>query len=239
MAPIARCVTDDSVDTILCNYGERFADRLALICTKIDDSMECVDFAREYEDDAEPMREFKERRDTARKALTQAKAAAKRASDLSTIQSRHAQVQKCQAEYEKRSRNLFHFMITTRNRRVVDAIYDQKSEHLSRHARSVFPVSSKQYSWLKGFKGEGNESELTFKPSLTGIPALRKYALSIPAQEMWSTDMTHIQHAIVGCIKASIIWTNNSARDESTLTSDVHHKTRKVNTSEASKSYSN
>ncbi|THX17187.1 hypothetical protein D6D13_01030 [Aureobasidium pullulans] len=215
VAPIGRCVTDTTVDTILFEFGERFAGRLAIICTKIDDKMTSGMFMQEYQTEVQNMEKIERAFKEAKEDLSKAKALFRQASKPSTIEERNKEVEVCQERYGKLANIRLRFMVRTRNRKIADMIYEDKSEYLEEGVNGpVFFVSNEHYMWLKGYKESETEAPEQLDAYATGIPGLRTYALSIPAQEMWLTFLSHIRHTSIGFTKALRIWATKTGADD-------------------------
>lgn len=190
VVPIMRCVSDSGVDSVLHEFGDRFAGRLAMICTKIDDGMKSCSFKVQYPDEAKKM-------DAIDKRLEE------------------AQLNGNASDEEKLTNLRLKYMVRTRNRDIAKRIYDKRSEHFEKGENGpIFFVSNEHYHWLKGYKRSGTGHNLEqLDPAMTGIPALRRYALSIPAQEVWSVFTTHIQHTSIAFMKSLAIWAARTSAD--------------------------
>ncbi|KAG9698657.1 hypothetical protein KCU95_g2420, partial [Aureobasidium melanogenum] len=215
VAPVQRCVSDTGVDSILFEYGERFAGRLILICTKIDDRMSCETFKDEYPQAAKPMEKCETAFKEAKTNYSKAKAQLNRVTKEITIEERNAEVERCREKYQKIADVRLKFMVSKRNQKVTQQIYEKKSEYFTKCDNGpVFFVSNEHYMWLKGFKDSGMEDvSAQLSAEMTGIPALRAYALSIPAKDMWSTLMAHIQHTGVTSMTSLAIWAARTGAD--------------------------
>lgn len=229
VTPIGRCVTDTSVDTNLFTYGDRFSERLSIICTKTDDPMKPTEFKHAYPEHAKTLSELNKKRRDAQQLHTKAKAALKRARRPSTVEMCNTNVERYATKHAKARRNYLHYMMITRNKKIKALIYAEKSEYFKKGEREIiFPVSSKHYVWLKGYRDAEAEDDSPPNHNVTGIPMLRKHALRVPAPEMWSTFMTHTQHTLVGCIKALRIWASNISGIEGDTLSKVTNDSVKV-----------
>ncbi|KAG9518018.1 hypothetical protein KCU93_g8524, partial [Aureobasidium melanogenum] len=215
IAPVQRCISDTGVDSILFEYGERFAGRLALICTKIDDRMSCEAFKDEYPQAAKQMEKFEKALKEAKTNYFKAKAQLGRVTKPSTLEELNAEVERCRERYQKVVDARLRFMVLKRNQKVAQQIYEKKSEYFVRCENGpVFFVSNEHYMWLKGFKDSATEDvSAQLSAEMTGIPALRAYALSIPAKDLWSTLMAHIQHAGVTSMRSLAIWAARTGAD--------------------------
>lgn len=205
MAPIARCVSDTVVDSVLCEFGERFKGCLAIVGTKVDDPMTSTLFKHRYRKAAKKL-------DKIEKSLAEAEANG------------------CQEEVERLTNVRLRFMVRTRNHEIAKDIYESKSEYFEKSEYGpVFFVSNERYMWLKGYKESGiKEAATQFSAELTGIPALREYALSIPAQEMWLTFMTYIQHTIVTFMKSLAIWAARTSADQGKKLRSIKERSMKA-----------
>jgi hypothetical protein len=231
VAPVGRCTSDTTVNSTLFEFGERFAGRLAIVCTKIDDRMRYSTFIQEYPSAAERMEQIERAYKQAKGNYAEAKARARGVTKQSTIEERNAEVERCRQKYEKLVNCRLGFMVRTRNRTIEKQLYQGKSEYLQQGEKGdVFFVSNEHYSWLKGFKGPANDSLEQLCAEATGIPALRKHALSIPARDMWSTFMTHIRHTSVGFIKSLTIWAARTRADSGDKLSGIKEKSMKAST---------
>ncbi|KAG9638433.1 hypothetical protein KCU95_g8610, partial [Aureobasidium melanogenum] len=205
VAPIARCVSDTVVDSVLCEFGERFKGCLAIVGTKVDDPMTSTLFKHRY-------RKAAKRLDKIEKSLAEAEANG------------------CQEEVERLTNVRLRFMVRTRNHEIAKDIYESKSEYFEKSEYGpVFFVSNERYMWLKGYKESGiKEAATQFSAELTGIPALREYALSIPVQEMWLTFMTYIQHTIVTFMKSLAIWAARTSADQGKKLRSIKERSMKA-----------
>ncbi|THW49108.1 hypothetical protein D6D21_02616 [Aureobasidium pullulans] len=225
VAPIARCATDTGVDDMFYEFGDRFSGRITFVYTRIDDAMKPADFYREYQKEAQPLVKLNERLTKASSELSQAKQAANRVVKQASIDERTAIVERCQAKYNKLNQRCTEFMVSTRNRKITEMIYSEKAEYLKKgETESVYPVSSRHYAWLKGYKESNQENVVQLSPEMTGIPRLRKHALRIPAPDMWSTIVAHIKGTSVGFIKALRIWATKNGSENDNGMSDLRKK---------------
>jgi hypothetical protein len=202
---IMRCISDTRVDSILYEFGERFAGRLAMICTKIDDRMKSSSFKEKYPHAGTKL-------DNIEKLLKRAQASGNR------------------TEEEKMIDYRFRFMMVTRNRKIATDIYEGKSEYLEKGEYGpVFFVSNEHYTRLKGYRESGSEqAPVQLSPAMTGIPAVRRYALSLPAQNMWLTLMTHIQHTSITFMKSLAIWAARTSADHGDELQKIKEKSTKA-----------
>jgi hypothetical protein len=225
VSPIGRCATDTSVDDSLYEYGDRFKDRLAIICTKIDDPMTFQSFAQEYKEDAKPCKKLDDRTKRAKSDLTAANKACKRIKNPTLRQEREKVVETCRAKYEKLLHARLEMMVQVRNRKVTKLIMAEKADYIQGEATSlIYPVSNRHYSWLKGYKDGCDEGSAQLSAEMTGIPRLRAYALSLVAKEVWTTFMTHIHHNVVAFVTALKAWANATRRSNDSEVSDAHEK---------------
>lgn len=203
--PITRCVSDSGVDSILCEFGDRFKGRLAMICTKIDDSMRSDSFKEQYPHAAKKL-------DKIERYL------------------KEAQMKGSRQEEQDSANYRLKFMINERNQDVANEIYQTKSEHFEEGDDGpVFFVSNEHYMWLKGYRDSGTVQDLAqLDAAMTGIPALRKYALSIPAQDMWLTFMAHIQHNSTAFLKSTAIWAARTNADHGAELNRIKKKSIKA-----------
>jgi len=208
VVPIMRCVSDSGVDSVLHEFGDRFAGRLAMICTKIDDSMESCSFKIQYPGEAKRM-------------------------EAIDNQLREVQLKGNASEEEKLTNFRLKYMVRIRSRDIANRIYEKRSEHFERGENGpVFFVSNAHYHWLKGYRGSAMGQNLAqLDPATTGIPTLRKHALSIPAQEMWSVFMNHIQHTTVAFTKSLAIWAARTSADRGDELKRIKEKSTKASTS--------
>lgn len=231
VAPVGRCVSDTTVNFILFEFGERFAGRLAIICTKIDDRMRYSQFIQEYPSAAEEMAKVERAYKQAKANFSEAKARARGVTRQSTIQERSGEVERCRQRYEKALNTRLEFMTQTRNDTVKNQLYRDKSEYLQQGEKGrVYFVSNEHYLWLKGFKDPVNATLEQLSAESTGVPDLRSHALSIPAQDMWSTFMTHILHTSVAFVKSLTIWTARTRADSGDKLTSVKEKSMKAST---------
>lgn len=229
VAPIARCATDTGVDDMFYEFGDRFSGRITFVYTRIDDAMKPADFHREYQKEAQPLVKLNERLTKASSELSQAKQAANRVVKQASIDERTAIVERCQAKYNKLNQRCTEFMVSTRNRKITEMIYSEKAEYLKKgETESIYPVSSRHYAWLKGYKESNQENVVQLSPEMTGIPRLRKHALRIPAPDMWSTIVAHIKGTSVGFIKALRIWATKNGSENDNGMSDLRKKSLMV-----------
>jgi hypothetical protein len=187
---VLRCVSDTGVDSILYEFGDRFKGRLAMICTKIDDSMRSGSFKDQYPHAVR-------RLDKIDKCL------------------REAQNNGSRPDEENFANLRLKFMIQTRSHEIAKEIYEKKSEYFSKGGDDpVFFVSNEHYMWLQGYRESGTEQILLqLDAAMTGIPALRRYALSIPSRDLWLTFMTHIEYTSIACMKSIAIWAARTNAD--------------------------
>ena len=68
---------------------------------------------------------------------------------------------------------------------------------------------------------------------MTGVPALRRYALSIPAQSMWLALMNHIQHTSIAFMKSLAIWAARTSADHGDALQKIKEKSTQVSTNES------
>jgi hypothetical protein len=231
VACFGRCVSNTTVDSILFEFGERFAGRLAIVCTNIDDRMRYSMFVQEYPDAAAEMEKVEKSYKQAKANYSEAKARARGVTKQSTIEERNGHVEKCRRRYEMLVNYRLGFMVRVRNAAIKAQLYQDKSEYLQGGEKGkVFFVSNEHYAWLKGFKDPGNDSFEQLNAHSTGIPILRKYALFIPAREMWSTSMTHIRYSSVAFIKSLSIWAARTKSDSGDKLLDIKEKNTKVST---------
>lgn len=205
VVPVMRCVSDTGVNSILDEFGERFKGRLAMICTKIDDNMKSSSFKVQYTHAIQDL-------DKVEKALKKAQASGRRLDEV-------------------KFKNLrLKFMVYTRNRAVAKEIYDNQSEYFEPGEKGlVFFVSNEHYTWLKGYRESDSEQvPAQLSAGMTGIPALRRYALEIPAQDMWSTLMTHIQHTSTAFMKSLAIWAARTSADHGNELQKIKEKSTKA-----------
>lgn len=229
VSPIGRCATDTSVDSLLHEFGDRFKGRLAIICTKTDDSMTFQSFAHEYQEDAKPYKRLDDQTRKAKTNLSDANAALRRATAVATRQERDKIVEDCRKKYEKLLHLRLNGMVQVRNRKVAALIMAEKADRIQGETASlIFPVSNRHYSWLKGYKDGGNEASPQLSAKMTGIPKLRAHALSIVAKEVWTTFMTHIHYKVVAFVTALRAWATATRRSSDSGVSDAHAKYVKV-----------
>lgn len=229
VAPIGRCVSDTTLDSILFEFGERFAGRLAIICTRIDETMRLSTFVQEYQDAAEEVEQIDKVYKTARESFSKAKALARSARKPSTIATRTREVEVCRQRYETGLNDRLHFMVRTRNDEVAKRLYQEKSEYLQDGKTGrIFFASNQHYMWLKGFKDSGSDAMGQLSAEMTGILDLRRYALSIPAQDMWSTFMAHIRHTSVAFMKSLTIWAARTSVDSGDELTSIKKKSSKA-----------
>jgi len=205
VVPIIRCISDSGVDDILYEFGERFRGRLAMVCTKIDDGMKSDAFKARYPDSAK-------RLDRIEKCMKEAQAKGNKADE------------------EMFTNYRLKFMVQTRNQKIAKEIYEKRSEHFKRGQNGpVFFVSNEHYAWLKGYRESSTEQNL-IQPdaATTGIPLLRRYTLSIPAQEMWSICMAHIQHTIIAFMMSLAIWAARTSADRGEELESIKEKSAKA-----------
>lgn len=229
VSPIGRCATDTTVDSLIYEFGDRFKDRLAIICTKTDDPMTFQSFAQEYQKDAKPYKKLDDDTNKAKTELSAARKALRNATALATLEERGRVVEHCRKRYE----NLLHVrlekMVQVRNRKVTALIMTEKADSIQGEANSlIFTVSNRHYSWLKGYKDGGNEHSPQLSAEMTGIPKLRAHALSIVAKEVWTTFITHIRHKVVAFVTALKAWATATRRGSDSGVSDAHAKYVKV-----------
>jgi hypothetical protein len=207
VVPIMRCVSDTGVDSILHEFGERFKGRLAMICTRIDDSMKSGPFKEQYPHTAK-------RLDKIEKRL------------------REAQMNDNRSDEENIANLRLKFMIQTRSSDVAREIYEKKSEYFHRGEQaSVFFVSNEHYAWLKGYRESRNEQVLPQLDAVaTGIPGLRRYTLAIPASDVWLTIMAHIQHTSIACMKSVAIWAARTSAAHGAELKKIKQKSVKAST---------
>jgi hypothetical protein len=205
VVPIMRCVSDTGVDSVLYEFGERFKGRLAMICTRIDDSMKSGSFKEQYP-------QFAKKLDRIEKGL------------------REAQTKGNRADEENIANYRLKFMVQTRSNDVASEIYEKKSEYFQEGEDGpVFFVSNEHYAWLKGYRESGTEQVLPQLDAVsTGIPGLRRYALSVPAPHLWLTLMAHIQHNSIACMKSTAIWAARTSADHGAQLRKIKQKSAKV-----------
>ena len=207
VVPVMRCVSDTGVDSVLYEFGERFKGRLAMICTKIDDSMRSGSFKDQYPHRAK-------RLDKIERAL------------------KEAQMLGNGPDEENFANARLKFMVNVRNYEVAKEIYEKKSEYFEKSENGpVFFGSNEHYIWLKGYKESSTSQDMAqLDAATTGIPALRKYALSIPSQDMWLTFMAHIQHTSMAFQKSIAIWAARTSADHGAELKRIKQKSRKGST---------
>lgn len=229
VTPIGRSATDTSVNALLYEYGSRFADHLAIVCTKIDDPMTFQSFLQEYGEDAQSCRQIEMQTKRAKESWSEAKAALRRCTALATRRERGRGVTRRYNIYRSHLHRRLETMVRIRNRKVTALIYREKADRLKKKdVDLVYCVSNKHYSWLKGYKESGQEDAPQLDAVMTGIPKLRQYALTIPTQEIWSTFMKHIKHTSMAFIKALKIWATRTSDDDSESLADVRAKSAEV-----------
>jgi hypothetical protein len=207
VVPVMRCISDTGVDSILYEFGERFKGRLAMICTKIDDSMRSGSFKDQYPHAARKL-------DRIEKCL------------------REAQMNGNRPDEENFANLRLKFMVHTRSQEIAKEIYEKKSDYFNKGGEDpVFFVSNEHYTWLKGYRESGTEQVLPqLDAAMTGIPALRRYALSIPARDLWLTLMAHIQHTSIACMKSIAIWAARTSVDHGAELRKIKQKSAKAST---------
>lgn len=231
VAPVGRCVSDTTVNHILFEFGERFAGRLAIVCTKIDDRMRYAQFMQEYPSAAKEMEQIERAYKQAKTNFSEAKARARGVTKHSTIQERNGEVERCRERYEKALNLRLEFMTQTRNEMVKRQLHRDKSEYLQQGEKGrVYFVSNEHYLWLKGFKDPVNATLEQLSAEMTGVPALRDHALSIPAQDMWLTFMAHIRHTSVAFVKSLTIWAARTRADSGDKLMSIKEESLKVST---------
>ncbi|KAK6001507.1 hypothetical protein QM012_002838 [Aureobasidium pullulans] len=226
---VGRCISDTTVDHILCEFGERFAGHLTMICTKIDDPMKSDAFKAEYPNAAKKLERIEKAYKEANEDYTDAKAQVRAATRPSTLEKRNIKVETCRQEKERLANIRLNFMVRTRNHMIAKQIYEDKSEFFEEDVGcSVFFVSNEHYMWLKGYKESGGEDALPqLSVELTGILALREHALSIPAQSMWLNLMSHIQHTNIAFMKSLAIWAARTGADYGDELRSINEKSTK------------
>jgi hypothetical protein len=207
VVPVMRCVSDTGVDSILCEFGDRFEGRLAMICTKIDDSMRSSSFKDQYP-------HMSRRLEKIEKLL------------------KEAQMNGSRADEENFANLRLKLMIKERSKDIANEIYERRSDHFVKGENGpVFFVSNEHYMWLKGYKEPGTGQDLAqLDAAMTGIPALRRYALSIPAQNMWLTFMAHVQHTSTTFLKSAAIWAARTSADHGAELKRIKKKSTMVST---------
>lgn len=231
VAPVGRCVSDTTVNCILFEFGERFAGRLAIVCTKIDDRMRYSQFIQEYPSAAKEMENIEGAYKQAKTNFSEAKARARGVTRQSTIRERNAEVERCRQIYDKALNFRLQFMTQTRNETVEKQLYRDKPEYLEQGEKGrVYFVSNEHYSWLKGCKEAVNDTLEQLSAEMTGVPALRNHALSIPAQDMWLTFMAHIRHTSVAFVKSLTIWAARTRADSGDKLMSIKEKSMEAST---------
>jgi len=205
VVPITRCVSDSGVDSILCEFGDRFKGRLAMICTKIDDSMRSDSFKDQYP-------HATKRLDKIDKHL------------------KEAQMEGSRREERDLANYRLKFMVNERSQDIANEIYQKKSEYFEEGDNGpVFFVSNEHYMWLKGYRDSGTGQDLAqLDAAMTGIPDLRGYALAIPAQDMWLTFMAHIQYNSTAFLKSTAIWAARINADHGSELNRIKKKSTKA-----------
>jgi len=207
VVPIMRCVSDSGVDSLLHEFGARFKGRLALICTKIDDSMKSSSFKDQYPHAAKKL-------DKIERFLKEAQMKDRRQDEQDL------------ANYRLK------FMVNERNQDIANEIYQNRSEHFEEGENGpVFFVSNEHYMWLKGYRESGTGQNLAqLDAATTGIPAVRRYALTIPAQSMWLTLMSHTQHTSTALLKSAAIWSARTNAEHGAELKRIRENSAKVST---------
>jgi hypothetical protein len=202
-----RCVSDTGVNSFLCEFGERFTGRLAMICTKVDDGMRSGTFKDRYRHAAKKLDQIEKRL-------------------------KEAHVNGNEPDEEKLTNCRLKFMVQTRNQEIARELYARKPKYFKKDRNDpVFFVSNEHYTWLKGYRESGTGRDLVqLDAATTGVPALRKYALSIPAQEMWSISMAHIQHTIIAFMNSLAIWAARTSADHGDELKRIREKSTKAST---------
>jgi hypothetical protein len=229
VAPIGRSATDTGVDSLLYEYGNRFEGRVAIVCTKIDDPMSFVSFALEYQMDARPVKQIQLLSKRAKEQFSEAKASLRRAMAVATRRQRSREVERCRIRYHTLLHRRLEMMVQVRNQKVTNLIYTEEADRLKKgDIDLVYCVSNKHYMWLKGYREAGQEHAPQLTALMTGIPSLRKYGLTIPAQEIWSTYMAHVKHTSNAFVKALRIWATRTTKDNSGGLSILRAKSAEV-----------
>ena len=129
VAGVARCVSDTTVDDILSEFGERFADHLTMICTKVDDPMKSDAFKAEYPSAAKKLERIEKAYKKAKEDYSEAKARARAVTRTSMLEERNREVESCRQEKERRANIRLNYMVRVRNHMVAQQIYEDKSEY--------------------------------------------------------------------------------------------------------------
>ncbi|KAF2478666.1 hypothetical protein BDY17DRAFT_56323 [Neohortaea acidophila] len=185
---IDRVVDDDTALRLLSTYGRVFKGSVAVICTRSDDNIanEQQQLAEDLQSRGQDMARFQQitiNLKTIETQIAQAKSKLRtaRASGAQAV-TKNAEVVRLKAASVSLKRQRLASLVQARNAWVTEQLQEKAQHNLpAGDVLQVFCVSNSHYAAARGLvKHEG----LTLEAAATGVPALRAFALTLPASKL-------------------------------------------------------
>lgn len=213
VAKIDRVVTDDSVHALLQKYGERFAGKVAVICTRSDD-FDMDQVAEDLEADGYNLKDYIAARKSWERNESQAKDLEKSLRELPDASEYKQLAQKLKRRNElelARDRDhetCFKILTTLRNDSITRQLHGKYDSLLPEGCDlKVFCISNKHYGALKGTI---NIPKPHLGADETGIPALRNHILSLAADPDLTYLDTYIKYHYAHHMKGYVLWAHST-----------------------------
>ena len=201
---------------LLQKYGERFAGKVAIICTRSDD-FETYIQAKGLKSEGYDLGNWFSRWKEAtrlKKALDKAEAALAKAQSQPkpgkyNIGSLSNDMLEKQNEYDTLMTHLHTCIVRLRNYDITEQLREKYGEHIPEGCElQVFCISNKHYAAAKGI--------IHVKPPLlapedTNIPALRRYALKLAAPTLMRNLEGFVNHKFTVFMKGLELWAHGSS----------------------------
>lgn len=218
VAPISRVIDDGMVYRLLSQYGKIFKGRVAVICTHSDDGVErkLVNYLKDEGQDMTGHEALCVEAKVQKKAFNQI---SKRVRVMRThktqdrkklleIQAKEDEMKKIKAAWMAIEANKFGFLVQSRNEFVTEQLREEMSDHLPMgKVLQVYCVSNSHYAAVRG---AGSVRGARLSAQATGIPALRMYALTLPAPRLLQAIEDFIKHRMVVFLKNAALWVNRT-----------------------------
>lgn len=206
---IDRIVTDPSVTSLVQRYAERFAGKITLIGTRSDD-FDMRKLADEYRHDEamKPYHAFtrKYREATAELIKYEQIVLQMEATEERGMESVRRQRKEAEIKRDGFNRQRLDVLVKVRNKDFSDDLWRDKRGYLVPGTElGVYFVSNKHYAALKGVC---ILAQPRFDAAGTGVPALRSYALEIPAPALLKTFEKYVTHDFYVFAKGVNLWAN-------------------------------
>lgn len=221
VAQISRVVDDGMVYRLLSTYGMAFKGSIAVICTHSDDGVEkkLVNHLKECGQDMtgyqQLTKDLKAKKTQITQACSRIKAlkALKRPTKAHYIEARakEDELKLHRDAFASVDRQRFAFLVKARNDTITKQLQEGIEYHLPKGSSlRVFCVSNLHYRAIKGLTTiRGSKLD----PDATGIPALRAFALTLPAPKLLRAIEDHLTTCLVVWLKNMALWASKTSVD--------------------------